>query len=120
MSNKLYLLLISLNILNVYSFNLINLLSYKTRVLNLSKKNLKMCTNSYLDNLYNKPTNNNLQNITLLINNIDVKSNNLQNITLLINNIDVKTNNLQNMSLSFNNIELNNLFFNIYNIYRFK
>ena len=86
MSNKLYLLLISLNILNVYSFNLINLLSYKTRVLNLSKKNLKMCTNSYLDNLHNKPTNNNLQN----------------------------------MSLSFNNIELNNLFFNIYNIYRFK
>lgn len=103
MSNKLYLLLISLNILNVYSFNLINLLSYKTRVLNLSKKNLKMCTNSYLDNLHNKPTNNNLQNITLLI-----------------NNIDVKTNNLQNMSVSFNNIELNNLFFNIYNIYRYK
>ena len=103
MSNKLYLLLISLNILNVYSFNLINLLSYKTRVLNLSKRNLKMCTNSYLDNLHNKPTNNNLQNITLLI-----------------NNIDVKTNNLQNMSLSFNNIELNNLFFNIYNIYRYK
>jgi hypothetical protein len=79
-----------------------------------------MCTNSYLDNLHNKPMNNNLQNITLLINNMDVKTNNLQNITLLINNIDVKTNNLQNMSLSFNNIELNNLFFNIYNIYRYK
>lgn len=115
-----YLLLVSLNILNVYSFNLINLLSYNNRVLNLQKKNLQMSTNSYLDNLHNKPTNNNLQNISLSFNNIDAKNNNLQNITLLINNINVKTNNLQNISISFNNIELNNLFFNIYNIYRYK
>jgi len=106
-----YLLLVSLNILNVYSFNLINLLSYNNRVLNLPKKNLQMSTNSYLDNL---------QNISLSFNNIDAKNNNLQNITLLINNINVKTNNLQNISISFNNIQLNNLFFNIYNIYGYK
>lgn len=99
---KYYLLL--LLSLHVSSFNLISSYPRGNRIVNCSIRNVKMCsnspTNSYLDTLNKK----NIKN-----NEIDDK---------------LQTNNLQNMTLSSNTntntIKLNTLFFNIYNIYRFK
>lgn len=96
MNNNLYLkyyllILTTLNIINVSSYNMVGYFPRNNRIVNCSiknlkmysNKNLKMCSNSYLDNLN-------------------------------------KDNKVQNLTLS-NDIEKNNkLLNNLYNLYRFK